>query len=77
MEHTLTIRLDEKMARALSDEAKQTGLSKGEIARDALAARLKAKSTFSVMHRYVGVVRGPEDLSVNKAYRRNWNKKRP
>ena len=76
MEHTLTIRIDEHLARALSEEAQQTGLSKGQIARDALTARLQGDAKLEVLSRYFGVVKGPKDLSTNKAYRRDWKKKR-
>ena len=37
---TLTIRLGEKLAHALHEEARQSGLAKGEIARPALETQL-------------------------------------
>ena len=75
--NTLTIRVGEKLAHALRREARQTGLTRGEIARQALEARLQGPGKLSVMSRYFGVMRGPADLSTNKAYRRQrWNKKR-
>ena len=70
---TLTVRLTEELAKALRDEARQTGVSKGEIARQAIAARLLKTASRSVMSRYFGVMRGPADLSISKAYRRAWN----
>jgi hypothetical protein len=73
---TLTIRLGEKLALALEQEAAQTGASKGEIARQAIAARLQTKGKVSVMQRHFGAMRGPADLSTNKAYRRSWAKRR-
>lgn len=73
---TLTIRLGEKLAQALRDEARQRGLSRGEIARQAIAARLHNAGRLSVMQGYFGVMRGPADLSTNKAYRRSWGRKR-
>jgi hypothetical protein len=76
MNETLTIRLDEALAHALSEEARQTGLTKGEITRRALQTRLHHASKLTVMRRYFGTVSGPSDLSTNKSYRRNW-KKRP
>ncbi|GEM_PF-974651 len=76
MNDTLTIRLGEQLAHALHAEAQQTGLPKGEIARQALAARLQRGGGLSVMRRYAGAMRGPADLSTNKAYRRQWGKKR-
>ena len=75
MNDTLTIRLGEKLAEALRSEAEQTGLAKGEIARQALLARLKKSGKLSVMSRHFGTVRGPADLSTNKAYRKKWGKK--
>jgi hypothetical protein len=75
MNETLTIRLGEGLARALQEEARQTGLAKGEIARQAIETRLRGSRKLSVMRRYFGTVRGPADLSTNKTYRRAWGKK--
>ena len=75
MNDTLSIRLGEKLALALEDEARQTGLTKGEIARQALETRLNQRGKLRVMNRYFGVIAGTPDLSTNKAYRRKW--KRP
>ena len=72
---TLTIRLGEKLAQALREESRQSGLPQGEIARQALEARLRGSNKLMVMRRYFGVTRGPADLSSNKAYRRTWGKK--
>jgi len=76
MNETLSIRLGEELAQALRAESRLTGLTKGEIARQALASRLERGGSLTVMKRYLGAVRGPSDLSTNKAYRRQWNKKR-
>jgi hypothetical protein len=75
MNETLTIRLGEKLASALQAEAEQTGLAKGEIARQALELRLKGGGKLSVMSRHFGAMRGPADLSTNKSYRKRWGKK--
>jgi hypothetical protein len=75
MNETLTIRLGEKLAVALEAEAEQTGLAKGEIARQALELRLKQSGKLSVMSRHFGTMRGPLDLSTNKSYRKKWGKK--
>ena len=75
MNETLTVRLGETLAHALREEARQTGLAKGEIARQALEARLRCHGKLAVMQRHFGTMRGPADLSTNKTYRRNWNKK--
>jgi len=77
MSETLSIRLDEKLAEALRQEARQTGLAKGEIARQALESRLRRGGKLAVMQHYFGTMSGPSDLSTNKTYRRNWNKRRP
>ncbi len=76
MNETLTIRLGEKLAHALHEEASQTGLAKGEIARQALESRLQRSGKLSVIQRHFGTMRGPTDLSTNKSYRRSWNKRR-
>jgi len=75
MSETLTIRLGEDLGEALREESRLTGLPKGEIARQALEARLRASRRLTVMRRYAGTMRGPADLSTNKAYRRTWGKK--
>ena len=72
---TLTIRLGQKLAHALQQEAQQTGLAKGEIARQALETRLHRGGKLAVMQRHFGVMAGPTDLSTNKVHRRAWNKK--
>lgn len=76
MSETLTIRLGEDLAHALSEEARRTGLAKGEIARQALEARLQSAGKPSVLERHFGSASGPSDLSTNKRYRRAWKKKR-
>jgi hypothetical protein len=76
MNETLTLRLGEKLAHALQEEAARTGLPKGEIARQALESRLQRSGKLAVMQRHFGAMSGPADLSTNKTYRRSWNKKR-
>jgi hypothetical protein len=76
MRDTLTIRLNEDLAEALREESRQSGLPKGEIVRQAIAARLRHAGSASVMSRHFGEMDGPADLSTNKAYRRAWKKKR-
>jgi hypothetical protein len=75
MNETLTVRLGGRLADALREEAEQTGLPKGEIARQALELRLQRSGKLSVMSRHFGTVRGPSDLSTNKSYRKKWGKK--
>ena len=76
MRDTLTVRLSEELAEALQREARQSGIPKGELVRQAIAARLKKTGSLSVMSRHFGAMQGPADLSTNKAYRRAWRKKR-
>jgi hypothetical protein len=76
MSTTLTIRLGDRLAEALEKEAEQSGLAKGEIARQALEARLQQGGTLRVMSQYFGACSGPADLSTNKAYRRAWTRRR-
>ena len=76
MRDTLTVRLPDDLSEALAHEARQSGVSKGEIVRQAIADRLQRTGAASVMARHVGVMRGPVDLSTNKAYRRAWSRKR-
>jgi hypothetical protein len=76
MQERLTIWLGEELAEALQREARQTGLSKGEIARQAIATRLRKPGGLTVMSRHFGTMSGPADLSTNKTYRRAWSKKR-
>lgn len=75
MEDTLTIRLGSELSRALEEAARRAGLSKGELARQALADRLRKPGALRVMSRHFGAMRGPSDLSVNKAYRQQWPRK--
>ena len=70
MRDTLAVRLSEELAAALARAARESGVSKGEIVRQAIAAHLRNDARSSVMSQYVGVMRGPADLSTNRAYRR-------
>jgi hypothetical protein len=75
MDESLTIRLGSELGRALEAAARKEGISKGELARQALADRLRKPGTLSVMGRHFGSMQGPRDLSVNKGYRRQWPQK--
>jgi hypothetical protein len=74
MNDTLTIRLGDHLSKALNDEARLSGLSKGEIARQALQFHLQRGGRLRVMRHYFGAMRGPADLSTNKTYRKEWPK---
>ncbi|MBU6401620.1 MAG: ribbon-helix-helix protein, CopG family [Verrucomicrobia bacterium] len=69
MSHTITIRLDNKLAAWLEDAAAQTGLSKGQLVRDQLE-RARRTSPARPFMRWSGVVRGPRSLSLRKGYSR-------
>jgi hypothetical protein len=75
MNETLTIRLGPQLAHALHEQARQTGLTKGEIARQALELHLQRGGKLGVMRQHFGTMSGPPDLSTNKVYRRSWNKR--
>lgn len=70
MGHTLTVRLDDDVARALDEAAKRTSRPKGRIVRDALRAHLVSDnaSVLGALAKYAGVVDGPRDLSTNKKH---------
>jgi len=69
MGHTITVRLDDDLARWLEDTAARTGVPQGKIIRDQLEqakARLRSKSFM----RLAGSVKGPRDLSKRKGFSR-------
>jgi len=72
---TLSIRLDDETLAALDDEAQRTGVSRNRIVRDALTERLRRADRLGPFRNVVGLIKGPRDLSTNRAYRRTW--KRP
>lgn len=74
----LTIRLDGTIAAALDDEARRTNRSKGRIVRDAIAEHLRAgrPSALHALSKYAGILKGPADLSTNKAHLAGMGRKR-
>jgi hypothetical protein len=76
MRSTLTIRLTDELAEALRQASRDSGIPRGDIVRQAVAAHLKRRRGPSTMERHFGTVSGPHDLSTNKSYRRAWTKKR-
>jgi hypothetical protein len=78
MDRTLTIRLDAETARLLEQESKATRRSKGEVVRRALRERLRRRrpSALETLTRFVGVMEGPADLSVNKKHLRHFGRDR-
>ena len=73
MGDTLTIRLSDELAKALRRAAREAGIPRGELVRRAIAERLRRSESPSVMSRHFGTMRGPADLSTNRAYRRSWS----
>lgn len=78
MSETLTVRLDDALAKALADEARRTARPKGRIVSEALSAHFRSTRTSALdaLQRYVGCVEGPPDLSTNRAYLTSLGKRR-
>lgn len=70
MNETLTIRLDQAIAKALAEEAKRTSRSKGHVVRQALVEHLRRSrpSALDALGKYIGIISGPADLSTNKKH---------
>ena len=70
--HTISLKMPEPLAIRLEDAARQKGVSKSALIRDALEAYLqadraeRAESALSQVADLAGILSGPEDLSVNK-----------
>jgi hypothetical protein len=69
---TLSLRIPDDVAAALERQARETGQTKSDIARRALAARVKGEAApdgertmLEKMGDLVGCVSGPGDLSTN------------
>lgn len=78
--HTISLKVPEPLAIRLKDTARQKGMSKSALIRDALEAYLqadraeRAESALSQVADLAGALSGPEDLSVNKDYLRNFGR---
>ena len=78
--HTISLKVPESLASRLEDTARQKGVSKSALIRDALEAYLqadraeRAESALSQVADLAGILSGPEDLSVNKDYLRNFGR---
>jgi len=71
MSHTLTIRIQDELARWLAETARATGVPQGRIVREQLEqAREQQKKSRGFM-RLAGCVRGPQDLSTRKGFARS------
>ena len=78
--NTISLKVPETLAVRLENTARQRGVSKSALLRDALEAYLQtdgAERPESALARaagLVGVLSGPEDLSVNKEYLRDFGR---
>ena len=78
--NTISLKVPETLAIKLENTARQRGISKSALIRDALETYLqtdKAEHPESALSRaadLVGVLSGPEDLSVNKDYLRDFGR---
>ncbi len=72
--------MPESLAIRLTDTARQKGVSKSVLIRDALDAYLQTdgterpESALAQVADLAGILSGPEDLSVNTAYLRNFGR---
>ena len=78
--NTISLKVPESLAIRLTDTARQKGVSKSVLIRDALEAYLQAdgterpESALSQVADLAGILSGPEDLSVNKDYLRTFGR---
>ena len=75
---TISLKVPEPLVANLAEMAQRKGVSKSALIRDALEAYLqtdgaeRAESALSRVADLAGTLSGPEDLSVNKDYLRNF-----
>ena len=78
--HTISLKVPEPLAIRLKDTARRKGVSKSVLIRAALEAYLqmdgaeRPESALSQVADLAGLLSGPEDLSVNKDYLRNFGR---
>lgn len=72
---TLSIRLPDALREKLEADAQNTGQSKSQIVLAELERRYAGRGEGQGIMRLAGIMRGPKDLSTNKAYRRAWGKR--
>ena len=78
--NTISLKVPESLAIRLTDTARQKGVSKSVLIRDALEAYLQTdgaeqpESALSQVADLAGILSGPEDLSVNKDHLRNFGR---
>ena len=77
---TISLKVPEPLAIRLKDTARRKGVSKSVLIRDALEAHLQTdkaerpESALSQVADLAGMLSGPEDLSVNKDYLRDFGR---
>jgi len=67
MSHTITIRLEKKLAEWLEETAARTGVSQGRIVREQLECA-RARAGRKDFMRLAGKIRGPRNLSRRKGF---------
>ena len=78
--HTISLKVPGSLALKLENEARQRGVSKSAVVRDALEEYLHTTSAenpasaLSLAAGLAGVLSGPEDLSSNKDYLRDFGR---
>ena len=78
--NTISLKMPETLAIRLEETARKKGVSKSTLIREALAAYLqrdsaeRPDSALSQVADLAGVLSGPEDLSVNKDYLRDFGR---
>ena len=81
--NTISLKMPGPLAADLAETAQRKGLSKSALIREALEAYLQteqmdgaeqAESALSQVADLAGILSGPEDLSVNKDYLRNFGR---
>lgn len=75
MSQTLSIRLPDTLREKLEADAQSTGQSKSQIVLAELERRYSGRREGQGIMRLAGIMRGPADLSTNKAHRRAWGKR--
>ena len=77
MNTTLSVRVPKTLRERLLAAARQGGVSQGRLICEGLELRLASEPGAGGLMRLAGVMKGPKDLSHNKAYRRQWGRAKP
>ena len=71
MSHTLTIRIQDDLARWLAETAKAMGVPQGRLVREKLELAREQETRGRGFMRLAGCVRGDKDLSTRKGFSRS------